>query len=120
MTIQSAPWLPAHSPLSHGETQSVLKSFYLPCATPPPAPSLPLCVAHSLAGSVSHIPDRLGHSLGIQPCRANTHSAPAEDIMQCGPLITLHNGWTMPLWWKTKLMAPLLSTPKKKKKKKKP
>ena len=48
---------------------------------------------------VSHIPDRLGHSLGIQPCRANTRSTLAED-MQCGPLITLHNGRTMPIGWK--------------------
>lgn len=37
----------------------------LPLVNPPPSP-------RSLSGSVSHIPDRLGHSLAIQPCRANT------------------------------------------------
>lgn len=97
------PWLPAHSPLSHGETQSVFKSFYLPCATPPPPlwpppnpSSLSLCgsLPRSLAASLGNIPDRWGHSLAIQPCGANRSCiqlrAAAE---QHGPLIALcHTG----------------------------
>lgn len=77
---------------------------------PLPLPTfLSLSLSHppirSLTGSVSHIPHRLGHSLGIQPCRANARSTPAEDMVQRGPLITLHNGWTMPLRWRTELAA---------------
>lgn len=69
LPVQS-PRLLSQSPLSHGETQSVLKSFYLLRTTPPPCKPPPS--PRSLSGSVSHIPDRLGHSLAIQPCRANT------------------------------------------------
>ena len=51
----SAPWLPAHSPLSHGETQSVFTPFISHVRPLPrtPAPSLSRSLAHSLAQSVT-------------------------------------------------------------------